>query len=445
MIKSLKSLTDLTRGVSPGAQAIINKMFDLNLAHKEQSYNVILKKKSGNRMMSSLYTREGRLLNDTRSMLEEAASYFRDSYTNDVDEENDLEFTATDMQNLVSPSNKLTDEDARGLDQDFTEDDFAAVVKRLSMKNTTPGLDDINYQFIHEHWEKIREVIIKISNCLKNVEGPTPTSLRIVLINLVEKNKNSKTKAMKDYRPILLGMSVAKLISSVFKERLDLVFKKIVPSWISAPTPTLIKDRKVIDRFVENIQTLEDGKVTETWGITIHFESAFETMSFEFLELMLELYNFNADSIRLIKALITDQIAIVRINNIEGDPVLKEKGLLFGNPLSLPLFLMAMKMLQTFSNNGLKDEAANRLPPPILFDQTFFIPMDEKLEDKILIERLAKFCVLSGMELNIRGNRPGIEILKSGTRTIYITHPEEESWYEKAYYFNGPVDLKLEE
>ena len=119
--------------------------------------------------------------------------------------------------------------------------------------------------------------------------GALSDNQRIGVITLIPKGVKDK-KALKNWRPITLLSTLYKVISGVIASR----FKAILPDIIGLDQKGFVDGRYMGEVTRTLYDTIDDAYLNNKKGIilSVDFEKAFDSVSFSFMEKVIELAGF---------------------------------------------------------------------------------------------------------------------------------------------------------
>ena len=157
---------------------------------------------------------------------------------------------------------------------------------------------------------------------------------------------------LKNWRPISLPNTAYKIVSASIANRLKLMLPKIIHS-----------DQKgfMKGRYIgENIRLLYDVLLyTETENIqglllVVDFEKAFDSVSWSFIQIALEFFNFGPEIRRWIKTFYNNASTCVQVNGNYSSWFNIGRGVRQGDPLSPYLYLICADKLSTMIRENSK-------------------------------------------------------------------------------------------
>jgi hypothetical protein len=125
----------------------------------------------------------------------------------------------------------------------FNEEEVRGAILNLHAKKA-PGPDDFTGAFYHGCWDIIKCEIMAAFNCFYNLTTSPLSKLNNALLTLLPKKEVAEFP--RDFRPISLIHSVAKLFTKVLAGRLSRYIDRLVPQAQSA----FIKRQCIQDNFL---------------------------------------------------------------------------------------------------------------------------------------------------------------------------------------------------
>ena len=237
----------------------------------------------------------------------------------------DLGINAQDMSELELP---------------FTEDEVWRTIQQLP-SDKAPGPDGYTGRFYKSCWAIIKEDIMVAISAVWSRKMVNFGTLHSAYITLLPKKEGAKQP--KDFRPISLVHSFAKLITKLLDNRLAPRLQQIVSPNQSA----FIKGRFIQDNFMLVQQTarfLHQQKQPRIL-LKLDISKAFDSVSWPFLLEILQQLGFGQIWRDIMSGLLSSSSTQVLLNGIPGDHIAHRRGLRQGDPLSPMLFILVMDVL----------------------------------------------------------------------------------------------------
>jgi len=245
--------------------------------------------------------------------------------------------------------------DLSGLDAPFSEEEVWAAVRDMP-SDRAPGPDGFTGAFYQTAWPIIRSDIMWAVNSFHSSARSSFRCLNNALLVLLP--KIPVPKEARDYRPITLVHSFAKLLSKLLANRLSASLPRLVGDNQSA----FIRGRSILDNFkyVQRASVMLRRKKIPKALVKLDISKAFDTLSWPFLLEVLQARGFSNRWCSWIATLLSTASSKVLLNGSPGQPIQHCRGVRQGDPLSPMLFIIAMDVLDRLFRKAL---AENILQP----------------------------------------------------------------------------------
>nr|GEZ85706.1 hypothetical protein [Tanacetum cinerariifolium] len=163
--------------------------------------------------------------------------------------------------------------------------------------------------------------------------------------------KVSNPLFIKDYRPISLIGVHYKIIAKIVANRLS----KVIDSIISHEQSAFISDRQILDGplILSEVIDWYKKRKKKMMLFKVNFEKAFDSVSWRFLDYIMEKLGFSSQRCRWIKAGLSSSRASILVNGSPTSEFSLKRGLRKGDPLSHFLFIIVMEGLNIMLKDGL--------------------------------------------------------------------------------------------
>lgn len=367
-----------------------------DLGEKPTKYFLNLENRNyTNKTISKLIDEDGKEYTETKDILNLQKDFYKKLYSKneDLNEEN--------IEMLIGEnSEKLSDLDSEKLEGEIKYSELLQALK--NMKNDkSPGQDGFTSEFFKFFWVDIGYFILRSLNFAYSTGSLSVTQKMGIITCLPKPNKNRQN--LKNWRPISLLNVIYKMASSVIANRLKNVLDTIIH-----------EDQKgfISGRFLgENVRLIYDvlyeTKSQELPGLilSIDFEKAFDTVSWEFINKTLVYYNLGPSIRKWISLFQHGAESCIIQNGFMSESFTLKRGCRQGDPISPYIFILCAEILGKMirKNEDIKGITINnkeyKLSQYADDTQIFLDGSENALNTTLSV--LHRFYKISGLKLNV--------------------------------------------
>ncbi|GJZ38825.1 putative RNA-directed DNA polymerase, eukaryota, reverse transcriptase zinc-binding domain protein [Tanacetum coccineum] len=309
---------------------------------------------------------------------------------------------------------RLCDSDRRYLDSMVSLEEIKDAVWDCGSQKA-PGPDGFSFLFVKKYWDLVSHDIQNFVNGFF-ASGKFPPGSNSSFFTLIPKVPNPLY--IKDFRPISLIGVHYKIIAKILANRLS----KVIDSIISPEQSAFILGRQILDGpliLSEVINWYKKWK-KKMMLFKVDFEKAFDSVSWRFLDYIMDKLGFSSQWRSWIKAGLIYYRASILVNGSPASEFSLKRGLRQGDPLSPFRFIIVMEGLNIMLKDGL---AANLFRGIKIgsssvhishlfyaYDVIIFSKWNQSDMDNI-IRILDVFFLASGLKINInKSNLYGVGV-----------------------------------
>ena len=319
-------------------------------------------------------------------------------YNSLLGESPDREITVN-LEELNVPGFDLSE-----LDMPFSEDEVWKTISSLP-SNKAPGPDGFTGKFYKMCWPIIKRDIMAAVSAVWSRKMGNFGVLNSAYITLIPKKEDATN--IKEYRPISLVHSFAKLITKLLANRLAGRLDQMITPNQSA----FIKGRFILDNFMLVQHTLRYLHQQKQPRILLKLDitKAFDSVSWPFLLEVLQRLGFGPIWCDIISRLLATSSTQILLNGCPGERIALRRGLRQGDPLSPMLFILVMDVLCRLIEKASEEELLQPLARRALqhrislyADDVVIFLQPSASDIRITLDILQLFGEASGLRTNVQ-------------------------------------------
>ena len=346
-----------------------------------------------NKAMPILINNEGLEICSQKEIAQEVKIYYESLYKQRITEDVDL------CDILPEDIPKLSDNQKYSLEGEITLEELKSTLK--DMKNDkSPGSDGFSVEFYKFFFSDIGIFLLRsINEGFKSGEFSV-TQKQGIIICIPKENKDKKY--LKNWRPITLLNISYKLASGCIANRI----KSVLPEIINDCQKGFLKGRYIGEniRLIYDLMFYAEKNNIPGLLLSIDYQKAFDSVSWNFLEKALAFFNFGEDIIKWFSVLYNNATTTIFVNGQYSPYFNIERGVRQGDPLSPYLYLIGAEILSIMlrKNKEIKGiETRNKQYLLSQFaDDTALCLDGSKKSFEATIHTLDKFSNMSGLVIN---------------------------------------------
>lgn len=270
--------------------------------------------------------------------------------------------------------------------------------------NRSPGPDGFTGEFFKVSWDIIGEDFTRAVREFF-ASGQMLRQWNATAITLVPKIVGAVK--LGDFRPISCCNVIYKVVSKILARRLE----SLLPSIISNSQSAFVKGRLLVENVLlasEMVQGFDRVGISQRGLLKVDLRKAFDSVKWDFLSHILEAADFPPIFSNWIMQCLTTTSFSINVNGELCGYFKGNKGLRQGDPLSPPLFLLAMEIFANILSSKYADGAIGYHPlgrnPQIshlAFADDVMLFFDGKVSSlQAITSTLDRFQALSGLSMN---------------------------------------------
>jgi len=328
-------------------------------------FSGLAKKRQIQNTIPSLRGEDGERATNTQDIVKIAHQFYTDLYTA-------TPTCAISTKLLLDQlTRKLTNQQAATLEDPITAKEVERAINTIPT-NKSPGPDGLP----NELWKEIKDQAATLAELFNEwfLAGEIPAEVQGGIITLLFKKGDPQD--IKNYRPITLLNTLAKILTKILTARLSRVMGSLV-----SPTQTAISGRYIGSnlRLMADLLTYTKKMDSPLGLLLLDQEKAFDKVDWGFMRQTLEAFGFQPNFLQWITLLYKDPTSQLKINNTVSQQIHLRRGVRQGCPLSPLLFVLTLEpFLSAIENDanfqGVLLPNGTRLKQSAFADDTTLFP-----------------------------------------------------------------------
>lgn len=207
-------------------------------------------------------------------------------------------------------------------------------------KGKAPGPDGFPAEFYKHCWDSVGSSVLQsVHDFFRH--GLLLKEVNATILALVPKVPNAS--AVTDYRPIACCNTIYKLITKILANRIA----GVLPNLIDQSQNAFVKGRRMSDNILlaqELFASFHLLPYLPKCAIKVDFHKAYDTVDWDFLELVLQAFRFPSHFIKLIMACVRSPSFSISVNGDLHGFFPGGRGVRQGDPMSPYLFTLVMEV-----------------------------------------------------------------------------------------------------
>ena len=363
---------------------------------RSSKYFLSLEKRNFTKKTIQYIDFEGKTITKQKKILTLFTQALQNKYLITEDNEPDLNF----IKNNITKT--LTDHERTLLDKDLTLQELTESLRDMK-KGKTPGSNGFSVDFFRCFWNPLGTLLYRAFKYCYSIGDILPTH-RESIITLIPKAARLNHQ-LRGWRPISLLNVDYKIISTAVANR----FKKVINQIISPTQTAYIKGRYIGEntRLAYDIMSYVNQYNKPGLILAADFEAAFETVSWEYIRLVLKQMNFGHSFINIVNKMYlnTNNFSRILLNGFLGERININRGIRQGDPVSGFLFDIAVETLANQIANskkmsGIRITTNTEIRISQYADDTIIFLDGSEQSLRGATEELTTFSAQSGLKLN---------------------------------------------
>jgi exonuclease III len=394
----------------------------IELNEKNSAYFLNKEKTNYNtKNISTIHLDDGTIVTDPAKITQCQKEFYETLYSDNS--QNNLQRNQANVHFLNQNNMPKLDEDEKTLlEQEITINEIAQAIADLP-NGKTPGTDGFPVDFYKVFWPKIKDMVF---NSIKHAIAIGEMSIdqkRGVLTLIPKKDKD--IRQLKNWRPLTLLNTDYKIFAKAMATRLQTV----LPNLISNDQNGCMKNRSTYSNIRSTIDVITHVNEKNKHGILayIDFQKAFDTVSWQFMQSVMETMNFGKYFRDCVETMYNNIESCIMNNGHASTFFKPSRGIRQGCPISANIFILIVEILAHAIRNdpriqGIQIDGKVYKLSQYADDTCLFLQNEHSL--KIALTTFQNFAKCSGLNINMDKS----EAIWIGASSNYRHKPLKLRW-----------------
>ena len=344
--------------------------------------------------MSFLEKENGEIIYDQNDIISETKSFYQNLY-----EKRDI--NQVDLDTLINNQRKLTDVEKESLEGLITYQEASESLKQMC-NNKSPGNSGFTTEFYKFFFIDIGHFLVRSINYGFHNNKLSITQRQGVITCLPKEGKNPQF--LNNWRPITILNVSYKIASACITNRIKSVLHQLIHSNQSGFLSNRFIGLNI--KLMYDILAFTESENIPGMLVLVDFFKAFDSIAWEFIQKVLDFFNFGPYIKNWVKIFYSDVMSCVMVNGKYSEYFPIARGVRQGDPLSPYLFLLCAEVLaQTIRENeqikGIQLNNEEALLSQFADDTALYLD-GSKESFETCIKVLMDFASISGLSINFQ-------------------------------------------
>lgn len=263
---------------------------------------------------------------------------------------------------------------------------------------SVPGPDGFGPSFYKAAWATVGQDVMEFLQAFHGSQIQLERLNRSHMVLIPKKPGATEANA---FRPISLQNCCIKILTKILTTRLQSQISRLV----DIDQTGFIRGRSITENFVYAMELVQccHKRKKPTMVIKLDFAKAFDTVSWEALEVVLRARGFNLQWRTWMQQILQTSKSAILVNGCPGPWISCKRGLRQGDPISPYLFILLADVLQTLIKRStvIRHPIVDNDGCPVQYtDDTLLLVRGQLADVQALKDLLDQFADATGLQIN---------------------------------------------